>query len=98
MTGSAAEDDADRRMADVLRESTGHADVRRRLQDEDSDTASDLLSRLNALDFVQQVVGGEIDLPERIGGYEIKGLLGRGGMGTVYLGWQEELEREVALK
>lgn len=89
---------ADHRMADVLRESSSHAEVRRKLQGEDSDEASDILSRLNALDFVQQVVGGEIDLPDRIGVYEIKGLLGRGGMGTVYLGWQEELEREVALK
>jgi predicted Ser/Thr protein kinase len=89
---------ADRRMADVLRESSSHAEVRRKLQAEESDEASDILSRLNALDFVQQVVGGEIDLPDKIGGYEIKGLLGRGGMGTVYLGWQEELEREVALK
>jgi len=93
-----ADTGADRRMADVLRESSSHAEVRRKLQGEDSDEASDILSRLNALDFVQQVVGGEIDLPDRIGGYEIKGLLGRGGMGTVYLGWQEELEREVALK
>ena len=57
-----------------------------------------MLSRLNALDFVQEVVGGEASLPDRIGGYDIKGLLGRGGMGIVYLGWQDDLEREVALK
>jgi hypothetical protein len=36
--------------------------------------------------------------PARIGAYAIKGVLGRGGMGTVYLGWQEELEREVAVE
>ncbi|MFK7740327.1 MAG: protein kinase [Planctomycetota bacterium] len=90
--------DADRRMADLLRESSHGAEMRRKLQDDESKESDDLLSRLNALDFVQQVVGGEIDLPERIGGYAIKGLLGRGGMGTVYLGWQSDLEREVALK
>ena len=90
--------DADERMADVLRGANDSSDVRRELEGEASDEASDVLSRLNALDFVEQVVGGAAELPDRIGGYEIKGLLGRGGMGTVYLCWQEELEREVALK
>lgn|GEM_PF-3066274 len=90
--------DADRRFADVLRGSSGPADVRRELEGESSEEASDVLSRLNALDFVEQVVGSSAELPDRIGGYEVKGVLGRGGMGTVYLCWQEELEREVALK
>jgi serine/threonine protein kinase len=91
-------DAADHRMADVLRGSSSGADLRRELQQQQSDEASDLLSRLNALDFVQQVVGNTTDVPPRIGPYAIKGVLGRGGMGTVYLGWQEDLEREVALK
>ena len=90
--------DADRRVADVLRGSSGPADVRRELEGDGSEQASDVLSRLNALDFVEQVVGNESELPEQIGGYEVKGTLGRGGMGTVYLCWQDELEREVALK
>tara|TARA_R110002072_G_scaffold241027_3_gene399573 strand:+ start:1829 stop:4708 length:2880 start_codon:yes stop_codon:yes gene_type:complete len=91
-------DSADERLAKVLSGSSSNADLRRKLQTEETEEANDLLSRLNALDFVQQVVGGHSELPDRIGGYEIKGLLGRGGMGIVYLGWQDDLEREVALK
>ena len=91
-------DAADARMADVLRGSSSGAELRRELLSDETEEASDLLARLNALDFVQQVVGGSADVPTRLGEYQIKGLLGRGGMGTVYLGWQEELEREVALK
>jgi len=94
----AQSDSSDERMAEVLRGTSTGADLRKKLQQEGTDEAEDLLSRLNALDFVQQVVGDQHDLPERIDTYEVKGLLGRGGMGTVYLGWQPELEREVALK
>ncbi|MBM4060085.1 MAG: serine/threonine protein kinase, partial [Planctomycetes bacterium] len=94
----APEAKADLRMVDVLRGSTTGADLRRELTGDGTEEASDLLARLDALDFVQQVVGGAADVPERLGDYRIKGLLGRGGMGTVYLGYQEELEREVALK
>ena len=36
--------------------------------------------------------------PERIGPYEIRGRLGAGGMGVVYLGWDPRLDRSVAVK
>ncbi len=89
---------ADERMAEILRRGTSDPGLRRELQEASDDAASDILSRLNALDFVEQVVGSTTDVPSQLGGYAIKGLLGRGGMGTVYLGYQADLEREVALK
>ncbi|HMD81110.1 MAG TPA: protein kinase, partial [Anaerolineales bacterium] len=36
--------------------------------------------------------------PEKIGRYEIKSELGRGGMATVYRGYDPRFEREVAVK
>jgi serine/threonine protein kinase len=89
---------ADQRMADVLSGSSTGTSLRQQLLREEGDHANDLLARLDALDFVDQVVGSGIEMPVAIGAYQIKGLLGRGGMGTVYLGWQSDLEREVALK
>ena len=37
-------------------------------------------------------------LPDRFGRYSVTGLLGKGGFGTVYLAWDEELGRKVAIK
>ena len=36
--------------------------------------------------------------PERLGKYEIRRVLGRGAMGTVYLAFDPDIEREVAIK
>jgi serine/threonine-protein kinase len=37
-------------------------------------------------------------LPEFVGRYAIRGLIGRGGMGLLYLAWDPKLDRDVALK
>ncbi|NJL28129.1 MAG: protein kinase, partial [Thermoanaerobaculia bacterium] len=42
--------------------------------------------------------GAPDPLPERLGVYRIESQLGRGGMGEVYLAWDELLERHVAIK
>ncbi len=89
---------ADGRMAELLASGRTAGDLRRQVEAEEHEHSEDLLSRLNALDFVGGIVGDAGDMPERLGHYRITGLLGRGGMGTVYAAFQEDLEREVALK
>ena len=38
------------------------------------------------------------EIPSKIGPYEIRSEIGRGGMGRVFAGWHAELERDVAIK
>ncbi|MFN7976278.1 MAG: tetratricopeptide repeat protein [Acidobacteriota bacterium] len=46
----------------------------------------------------QSMTGWASGLPERVGGYRIAGLLGQGGMGTVYEAVSEQSGERVALK
>lgn len=39
-----------------------------------------------------------VEIPAAVGRYEIRGVLGRGGMGSVLDAWDPRLEREIALK
>ena len=41
---------------------------------------------------------GPLRLPKTLHGYRIDGLLGRGGMGEIFLAWDQRLQRHVALK
>ncbi len=98
-SGRTDSDPSDDRMADILRgQSGGRNRLRDSLRDEATPAADDILGRLNALEFVDSMVGEVTDVPDRLGDYRVTGLLGRGGMGTVYEAFQESLEREVALK
>lgn len=49
-------------------------------------------------DRLRQDILETLGIPSRIGPYEVKGELGRGGMGIVLLARDTELDREVALK
>ena len=94
-----APDDADLRMAEALRDDESAASLRAAMRQGTTPVSESLRGRLDALDLLRQVAGGAVgETPARVGPYPIKGVLGRGGMGTVYLGWQEDLEREVAVK
>ncbi len=89
----------DARMAELLATRSDLSEVRSRLREEDSDEAEDLLERIETLDFLDSMVGEvDADVPEQLGEFRIVGLLGRGGMGSVFEAFQESLERTVALK
>ncbi|MCA8943486.1 MAG: hypothetical protein KDB80_13060, partial [Planctomycetes bacterium] len=94
------DESTDERMAKLLAgDAKSLSEARRALREEGGADSEDLLARLSALDWVDSIVGMPgSELPERLGEYRITGLLGRGGMGTVFEAFQESLERSVALK
>ena len=53
-------------------------------------------TKTNSLDG--QPKSAKAELPPEIGRYKIKGILGSGGFGVVYLGWDPDLKRNVAVK
>ena len=41
---------------------------------------------------------GKLRDPDRLGKYRIDGIIGEGGMGVIYRGYDEDLEQAVAIK
>ncbi len=47
---------------------------------------------------IAPVAAAEVAAPKKIGRYEVRDSLGQGGFGTVYLGFDNQLDRSVAIK
>ena len=89
-------------LASVLADDTPLLDEARRLvQDAEEPSLADVTARVDAIvgGAAAEAVREPAPAPSHIGPYEVVRLLGRGGMGVVYLGRQHEpLRRDVAIK
>ncbi|WP_246524907.1 serine/threonine-protein kinase [Gemmata palustris] len=64
----------------------------------DPATRAELAKRILLLEQFDQTFCVDEPIPEKIGKYEIRGVLGEGGMGVVYLGFDPTLKRLAAVK
>jgi serine/threonine protein kinase/tetratricopeptide (TPR) repeat protein len=60
-------------------------------------TLFDSLVQADESDFAEAVTGGDL-IGQKIGSFEIEEIIGRGGMGVVYLAYDIRLDRSVAVK
>jgi predicted Ser/Thr protein kinase len=83
------------------RRESGDATAPDLLRADDPEDEAELRRRARLLDACDRLLLGaapETGHPARVGPYEVCGVLGRGGMGVVYAGWDPDLQRPVALK
>ncbi|MHC4540579.1 MAG: protein kinase domain-containing protein [Planctomycetota bacterium] len=74
------------------------AQLKERIQDlQEIDSLFDSLVQADESDFEDTVIGHEL-VGRRIGSFEIVEMIGRGGMGVVYLARDTKLDRSVAVK
>jgi len=75
-----------------------HAQLKMRLQDlHEIDSLFDSLVRANEVEFAAAATGHDL-AGRKIGRFEISEMIGRGGMGVVYLARDTRLDRSVAIK